>query len=575
MGMDPFLAKSLDKAAPKANLDILRGITVSQMEHFAESIDEIWQTVAKDFPPQVKYLGWRYCKPEEEFINDSRPRRGPGREVDVAPNDITMAMYRIGFVHPSGEIEELPPTYIFLPFVGLAGKLNLSGAQWAISPMLGDQVLSFEKDRVFCQLSRAKFHIENVNHPIHVDGQCYEFNVPWSVLYNINSTKESIKITLLHYILSTYGLKKTMELTAPELGEVGFFDSIEEANKIMASDRSKWVLIEGSKLKQKPFFGGSSIVAIVDAQRWNDAPLWTRTILASLFFTFDRFNSSSAEIWGGEMKAHPSYSEDISRWRLLMGLVLWERTKNPGIIMEDMHKHMSSLDRYIDDLVRPRIGRIGLASDNLYDFFLQIIKKWEDWRLNSYKKSAPLYDKEINVLYQVNVLFMEAIFYFYFNLENEAAKNNVTIETVKKLLKAHIRPRMIYHVRKKSHRYVAPISYSGDNAFCKITSMIVPQRGGNSSGGEGTGAAATRLHASLSEVTSPINLTKKDSTGLTRLNPFTQLENLMYIVRNPKMAELTDKVQAILDLEMKTSEGVDIESELDITEIERAARSDD
>ena len=573
MGMDSLLASVMNEEAPKANRAILRGITVEQMKHFPQSIDDIWKTVAKDFPPQVKYLGWRHCTPEEEYTNDPRPRVGAGREVDVAPNDITMAHYRLGFVHPDGKMEELPPTYLFLPFVGPGGLLALSGAQWAFSPMLGDQVLSFEKDRVFCQLSRAKFHIENVNHLIHVDGQCLEFNVPWSVLYNITSTKESIKITLLHYILATRGLRGTIKHIAPNLKHVLFFDNMQEAEDSMAATgRENWAVIEGSKLKTKPFYGGSNIVAIIDKESWDAAPQWTRTVMASLFFTLDRFSPGGAEYWGGEMKAHPSYSEDISRWRLLMGLVLWERTRNPGVIMDDMNKHMSSLDRYIDDLVRPRIQRINLQSDNLYDFFSKIIMEWEDWRLNSYKKSAPIYDKEINVLYQINVLIMQAIFYFYFSLENEAAKGNLTIEIVKKLLKMYIKPRMIYRIRKDSHRYVAPISYSGDNAYCKITSIIVPQRG-NSAGGEGGGAAATRLHASLSEVTSPINLTKKDSTGLTRLNCFVQLENLMYIKRNPAVSDLTDRTHAILDQEMKTSSVED--EEVDINDLERIARSGD
>lgn len=567
MPMDPYLARALEEAAPKPNLDILRGITAKQMEYFPKSIDDIWQTAAKDFPKQVKYLGWRHCTPEEEFRNEPRPRRGPGREADVAPNDITMAMYRLGFVHPDGRMEELPPTYMFLPFTRQSGLLWLSGGQWLISPMLGDQVLSFEKDRVFCQLSRAKFHIENVNHAIHIDGQCMEFNVPWSVLYNINSTRESIKITLLHYILATKGLRETMKWLIPGM-DMEFIDGTPDEN---VYPRDKWVYIEGSKLITKPFYGSSPITVVVERKLWDIAPLWTRTVMASLFFTLDRFSPGGSVYWGGEMKADPKYSEDKQFWRLLMGLVLWERTKNPGLIIEDINKHMSSLDRYIDDLVKPRARRIGFDGETLYDFFAMVVQEWEDWRLNSYKKSAPVYDKEINVLYQVNNKIMSSIFYFYFNLENEANKGNLTIETVKKLLKTFIRPRMIYSIRKDSHRYVAPISYSGDNAFCKIASIIVPQRG-NSSGGEGQGAAATRLHASLSEVTSPINLTKKDSTGLTRFNPFIQLEGLQYIIRDPEVAWLTDAVQVILDKEMKVSE---IDDDLDVEELDRLSRAGD
>lgn len=574
MGMDPFLAKAFHESEhkPKANIDILRGLTVRQMDFLPESIDKIWQTAAKDFPPQVKYLGWKPCTVLEEYNNEPRPKRGSGRETDVAPNNIYMNEYRLGFVHPDGTIEKLPPTYLFLPYVGDGGMLWLSGAQWSISPMLGDQVLSFEKDRVFCQLSRAKFHIENVNHPIHIDGRVAEFNVPWSVLYNISSSKESIKITLLHYVLATKGLKRTLNHVVPMLGEIRLFETMGEAEEAMkAVPRTEWVAVEGSKLKTKPFYGGSNIVAVIDKAKWESAPLWTRTVIASLFFTLDRFSPGGSEYWGSEMKADPRWSEDVSRWRLLMGLVLWERTKNPGIIMDDINKHMASLDRYIDDLVRPRAARIGFTGNNLYDFFEMIIKEWEDWRLNGYKKSAPIYDKELNALYQVNNKIMQAIFHFYFNLVNEADKGNLTPDNIKKLLKKFIRTRMIYSIRIDSNRYVAPIAYSSDNMFCKPTAIVVPQRG-NSAGGEGQGAAATRLHASISEVTSPLNLTKKDSTGLTRLNPFVMLDGLMYVIRNPDIAPITDRVQAILDKDMREST---VEDDLDIDELSRISRDSD
>jgi hypothetical protein len=68
-------------------------------------------------------------------------------------------MFRIEYRHPNGTREEVP-VYMYMPHTQMGGLLWLSGAQWANSPMLGDQVLSFEKDRVFCQLARAKFHIQ-------------------------------------------------------------------------------------------------------------------------------------------------------------------------------------------------------------------------------------------------------------------------------------------------------------------------------------------------------------------------------------------------------------------------------
>lgn len=570
MGMDALLVNELKAFTPKVNKDILNGITVPQMRFFEASVDEMFTTIARDFPQQLKYRGCEVCQPDYEFKNEPRQKHGQREEVDVAPNDIYMVKFMFEFTNPDGEIIKLP-LYMFLPFVRDAGLLMLSGARYVISPMLGDVVMSFENGKVFCQFSRAKFHIHNVMHTIVIDDQVSSFNIPWARLYNLNTSKESIRISLLHYMLAKYGLRETFKRFMPKVPVV-FLDNEPDEKQYPAKD---WVTIKSVRLTNKPFYGGTDIVVLVSRKEWEAGELENKTMMASLFYILDRFGKGGAAIWGAEMKADSRYSERIEHWRLLMGIILWERTKNPQIIIDDINKHMSSLDRYIDDMVRPRAQRIGFRGHDLYDFFSMCISKWEDWTLNWYKKSSPIYDKEINVLYQVNNKIMQAIFKFYFDLENEAAKGPITADIVRKLLKDKIKMRMIFHIRKDSNSYVMPIAYSGDNKFLKITASVVPQKG-NSAGGEGAGASSVRLHASIGEVTSALNLTKKDSTGLTRFNPFVQLDNLMYIVRDPEISGLTDKVQAILDQDMKTivSSTATID-DIDITDIRRGSNNDD
>ena len=569
MGTDSFLVNAMREFAPKVNTDIMNGLTVPQMQFFEKSIDEMWKTVAKDFPPPLKYRGYHVCQPDEEFINEPRQKRGSRPEVDVAPNDIYMTKYLFDFIDKDGVVEKIS-FYMFLPFVREAGTLMLSGARYVISPMLGDVVLSYENGKVFCQFSRAKFHIHNVMHTLMIDDTVSSFNIPWARLYNLSTSKETIRISLLHYMLAKYGLRGTFKKFMPKV-PVLFFDEAPDPEQYPAD---QWVTIKSHKPTIKPFYGGTNVVVLAKRSEWEAAPFWSKTMMASLYYILDRFGSGGAAIWGGEMRAAEKWSEDTTHWRLLMGLILWERTKNPAIIVEDIHKHISSLDRYIDDMVRPRAQRIGFTGRDLYDFFAMCVECWEDWALNWYKKSAPVYDKELNVLYQVNNKIMQAIFKFYFDLENEVAKAPITADTVRKLLKDKIKTRMIFHIRKDSNSYVTPIAYSGDNKFCKITATVVPQKG-NSAGGDGAGAASVRLHASIGEVTSALNLTKKESTGLTRFNPYVQLDNLMYVRRNPNVSWLTDKVQAILDQDMKTDLPSTLSDDLDIDELRRGAGDDD
>ena len=70
-------------------------------------------------------------------------------------------------------------------------------------------------------------------------------------------------------------------------------------------------------------------------------------------------------------------------------------------------------------------------------------------------------------------------------------------------------------------------------------------------------------------MTSALNLTKKESTGLTRFNPYVQLDNLMYVKRDPEVSHLTDAVQSILDKEMRTAVKTSqlINDEVDLSEV--------
>lgn len=568
MGTDAYLVNAIRAFAPKPNLDVLNGIAVPQMRNFYRSIDEMWSTVAREFPPQLKYRGAEICKPDEELANEPRHKRGSRVEADVAANDIYMVKYNFEFTGKDGVIDKLH-TYLFLPFVRDAGILMLSGARYLISPMLGDIVLSFEAGKVFCQFSRAKFHMHNVMHSVMIDDVITTVNIPWARLYNVDTTKETVRISLLHYILAKKGLRATFKQYLPFI-DVEFFD--EDPGEEMYPSAT-WIRVKSYKPMAKPFYGGTEVVVLANRAQWDAAPFWSRTFIASLYYILDRFGPGGSQVWGAEMRADKKFSEDTTHWRLMIGLILWERTKNPAVIIDDIHKHIGSLDRYIDAMVLPRARRINFKGKDLYDFFHMALESWEDWTINWYKLSAPVYNKEINVLYQVNLNIMKAIFGFCFNLENEVAKGAITADTVRKLLKDALKPRMIFHIRKDSKAYVTPVAYSGDNLFLKIAAMIVPQKG-NTSGGDGTGAASVKLDASIGEVTSALNLTKKASTGLTRLNPYVQLDQLSYVIRNPAVSWLTDQVQAVLDQEMKTVVAVPIDEDEDLDEIRKAGNND-
>ena len=133
--MDKFMASRVDQDTPRINRDVARGLAVKHLPHAEAWIDNIWRSVAKDFPPGLEYVGGRRCNPGEELIIEPR-KKNDRKIVDIAVSQIYMMRYDFTYMG-----KPLSPRYMYLPFVGIAGSIILGGSRFFISPVLSDVVL--------------------------------------------------------------------------------------------------------------------------------------------------------------------------------------------------------------------------------------------------------------------------------------------------------------------------------------------------------------------------------------------------------------------------------------------------
>lgn len=108
----------------------------------------------------------------------------------------------------------------------------------------------------------------------------------------------------------------------------------------------------------------------------------------------------------------------------------------------------------------------------------------------------------------------------------------------------------IYSVTKSgmSNNIVSTESYSGDNKFFKITSMMVPQAKSAKPSSKKRQRVnlkdpSMHLHASFADVGSYSYLPKSDPTGKSRINPHLQLTPQAEVIRSQKHLALIDSVQ--------------------------------
>lgn len=529
MGMDPRLLDFAKSFSPLMNEAFINGLAEQHMKDGVQLIHETLKVVAQDFPEGWFYDTYSLCSPEEELAEETPIKVGVRAAVDIAQSDIYLI--RLHFYYckgPGHPRENLEPHKLFMPHVGDSGSIMLSGSRHFISPVLSDVITSYDRDRIFVQFRRAKFHIGYHNHGAIIDNVRVETSLAWSVLYHLKSAQrtEVRKVALLHYLLGHCGLKMTFK-------HYGNCDVLVSNNVFSVQDypKDEWVHVHSANPQTKPFYGGSKICLVLNKAQYEANKNTLNSMITALYFIMDRFNTYISA----------DHVEILDTWRMTLGMILWD-DKRPAVILEDVNKHFDSLDRYVDDMVAPVLARINMPSETLYDFLMHCIRDIDDWYEQKHARQSDLYRKELTVLPHVFSEFNDAIFKFYFDLINEHNKNGLTKDSFSKLLKDHLKGRMVFNI-KKGRANISSMGISGDNKFFKATCILTPQTSNAGKRDPGARTNAT-LHTSIAGAGSYLNLPKKDPSGVARGNPYLILEEGTRIMQNPDNKQLEDETQA-------------------------------
>lgn len=555
--MDSYLLDKVRETTPKMNKAVVDGLAVKHFEMAEQWIEHAYTVVAKHFPPGLKFKGLHRCSPEEEYLQEPRQKlrnNATKSVVDVAQSDIYMTYLKFEL---NGV--DLAPCPMFLPYVSDAGSISLSGSRFFISPVLSDIVFSYEPDKIFARFTRDKFSIYRLAHSAVIDQERVERLVSWAVLYHDTSersksarAREMRRVSLIHYLFIKHGFKETFRKYGFANIEVGDVNTINE----FTHPHHEWVIASSAKPTSRLFTGGSHLVVAIPRKEYEANKDALATMLVSMFYTADRFPVNLTKDTVEEPGRY--------HWKVTMGKSLWDTSRREAEMPDDIDKHFSSLDMYVDDLLRPSLERIGLAYENLYDLMGHVMINMHKWILETPLRSISMYDKELSVLYEVfgsfKKSFIPRMFMFFFAVTNEAVKagdtpgikqTNLTPLAVNKLLKFHLKPRMVFQIRSNPAN-VSSMNYSGDHKFFKITSVLVRQKE-NTKSKEGAGEALLRIHTSSPDAGSIIQLPKKNPNGQTRVSPFITLEDDMYIVPNPNLQPLLHSVQTRIDAALSTN----------------------
>lgn len=530
--MDQYLSDKIKSDTPEINPMIANGLATYHMQYVEQYIDTVFQAVSRDFPSELKYVGCRRSTPLEEyaFITNKKNNR---RIFDISRSDIYLMNYMFTF---NGQ--PLPPRQLFLPFVNDGGFINLGGSRFAISPVLSDKVISLGMNNIFIRLLRDKLIFERIPHNIVINGRRELVQVVWSLIYHKPDTTGKIKplvranCALMHYLLCKYGFNYTFK----HFGKcTEFHIGTTDINREKFPE-DKWVIVESSTIKPKGNsdqpYQSSELKIAFKIEEFN---AHVKQMIAGFFYIVDHFPT----------RIKHNYVENTNLWRVLMGYIVFSGNIGEGKLLQDITEHFDSLDEYIDAIMVKKLQDIGYPCNNIYDLFNVVIINFSDWLLRAKDSINSMYDKELNILYYVLMPITSAIVRLHFKLKKAASKKQLKDTDVMSNMSAILKPGIIFAITN-NHNGISTVSYSGDNKFFEVTSMLVPQKTSGKSGAQNDRSAindpARRLHPSVAEVGAYLSFTKSDPSGRSQINPHVHLDPAGSIVRDPNKMQLLDRV---------------------------------
>ena len=511
--MDDKLFAHIQRKVPPFNLALTRGLACKHLVGASDYIEAIMRCAELGFPPGLVYAGCSRVSPQESF-NITTAKRSTKMMYELSRSDIFLMRYRFEY---NGEA--LKPRYLFLPYVRPGGILSIMGSTFSISPVLADKSLSVGEDSIYIPMNRAKLTFKR--HVVYymADGRRMSQPVIWCNAHNghkkPNPGSERKTITadavLVHYLFCKYGLTETFAKFYKTHIVVGMPDMVNPVS--YPSDQ--WIICESARVKppgvNNKFWVASDIRIAVPRDKFSTE---VATSVAGFFYIADRFPD----------RMDPSYCEDTSFWRILLGHIIHASNENEGKLLLNINRHIESLDGYVDNMVRQWLLEDKIPAEDIYELFFSMANTFSSRLMEAQQALASMFGKRLMVLRYVLIDIIKAIFNMMFALK-EASKKNMTIKDIEKILHKSLKPLWIIKINHK-HAEVTSVSSSGDCMAFKITSNLVLQADiGAGSNSKSTKLDATKvLHTSIAVAGQVNRLPKGEPTGRKNINPYVCLD---------------------------------------------------
>lgn len=481
--MNAILSQTIDKYCVKFNKKITEGVSKELLARFPYVLGEIFQDALKNFTVPIKYEGFRYITPEEEFKMFILKNSNSKVAHDISESDLFPVCFRFSYLN---EPIDIP---LYLLYCERGNIFKLSGAQYSIIPVLSDTVISADAEKIFVRVLKNKFSIKQYNYNILVNGIETSHVVHHTGLINNNDNTGNkdllgkMFIPIVLYPLGKYGLKETFK---KYLKVDDFIVTLDNVNHLK-DDYNIWQSTKRKPLKLKTheaYLGHDLKICIPKkykvTQLMND-------LICGIIYALDvlPYNADNIiETWVSQ-----KVDDEIAEWRIVLGVISYRNYPEKSKVIEDTDIHFSAVDDYVDSYIIKIFRHGGISSiKNFYDLMVYIAENFSTLMLRYKEHNSDITNKYIDITYYLLYQFIYGFNKNIQKLEKDArkattiAKGGLSFREVQRTLKTNLTIKTVSSLTKSKNMNLALQACndsSTDLMYPKITALLEDQSRGN------------------------------------------------------------------------------------------------
>ena len=459
---------------PRLSRKVIDGTAKDVLDSMPAYLDSYFKSGLKSLSDKIpfRYLDYRIMTPKEEY--DKMILRGTGTvQYDLSTSNVRAVEYRFEY---DGVIITRP---MYLPYASRGNIIIMGGTKYHVVPVLSDTIISPSDNGIFIRLLKAKLNFTARSKYFIVNGKRVPGNIIHGDILKPNQKQitdnlgRPLTATSL-YLLGKYGIKEALRrygnaedvivTTDPEVLPDGY--------RVYESIRMK---PRGHKMV--PYVPHNVRVLVYGE---NLDTLFIDNFMFGVIYTLDMLPTIEDDLVN--LVRTNNVSVEIMLWRISLGRIIYKNSFSVDRISQDVENHFEALEGYVDDVISTKLKEANIQANDFFELVALLIRNYNKWTATSKEYNADIENRHIDILYYLTNDIIIGFNRVILSLNKRITKTNtISHREAHKILSNELRSRRVYSLTKSTspNLAVAPIDYSGDILYPKITSILEDQSRGN------------------------------------------------------------------------------------------------